>query len=130
MIVGTDLLVERVTGAAHHAHGRPGGGVLSGLWLGLFVGLIFSLFAGLVWAWHRVLDDDLRCDFSAWIWALIGYSFTTDGDFTSVQQVVATKYEVLVEQNLHAQAAQLLAGDSTLGGVPQPQEPTDERPTI
>src|SRR3954464_14165105 len=44
MIVGTDLKqVERVTGRL--TTGRVAlGGLLSGVWLGLFVGLIFSLF--------------------------------------------------------------------------------------
>src|SRR5471030_543465 len=44
MIVGTDLkLVERVTGRL--TRGRViGAGALSGMWMGLFVGLIFALF--------------------------------------------------------------------------------------
>ena len=44
MIVGTDLRqVERVTGRL--TRGRvAGAGALSGMWMGLFVGLIFSLF--------------------------------------------------------------------------------------
>lgn len=44
MIVGTDLKrVERITGRL--TWGRIAvGGILSGLWLGLFVGLIFSFF--------------------------------------------------------------------------------------
>ncbi|GMA18461.1 hypothetical protein MM440_10625 [Arsenicicoccus piscis] len=132
MIVGTDLkLVERVTGRLTTPTVALGG-VLSGLWLGLFVGLIFSLFAGLGLGFGIVFWTMIFGAIFGLIWALIGYSFTLGRrDFTSVQQVVATKYEVLVEQNLHAQAAQLLAGDSTLGGVRRsPQEPTDERPTI
>ena len=44
MIVGTDLKqVERVTGRL--TTGRVAlGGLLSGIWMGLFIGLIFSLF--------------------------------------------------------------------------------------
>src|SRR4051795_13052352 len=44
MIVGTDLKrIERITGRL--TTGRVAlGGLLSGLWLGLFVGLIFALF--------------------------------------------------------------------------------------
>ena len=46
MIVGTDLKqVERITGRL--TTGKVAlGGALSGLWLGLFVGVIFSLFDG------------------------------------------------------------------------------------
>ena len=44
MIVGTDLKrIERITGRL--TTGRvAAGGIMSGLWLGLFVGLIFSIF--------------------------------------------------------------------------------------
>src|SRR5207342_2484645 len=44
MIVGTDLKqVERITGRLTNAR-VAGLGAISGLWLGLFVGLIFSFF--------------------------------------------------------------------------------------
>ncbi|MGN6575078.1 MAG: general stress protein [Nocardioides sp.] len=89
MIVGTDLKqVERVTGRL--TTGRVAvGGLLSGVWMGLFVGLIFSLF-GL-------------------IWALVGYAATRGRrDFTSVSQVVATRYEVLVEHKHAARGRELL----------------------
>jgi hypothetical protein len=110
LIVGTDLKqLERVTGRL--TRGRVAiGGVVSGAWLGLFVGLIFSLldsssgagFAGVL----------LTVAFGAvfgLVWALIGYAFTGGNrDFTSVMQVVATQYEVLVEHKFAAQARELL----------------------
>jgi hypothetical protein len=44
------------------------------------------------------------------VWALIGYAATQGRrDFTSVTQVVATRYEVLVEHKLADQARELLA---------------------
>ena len=44
------------------------------------------------------------------IWALLGYAMTRgQRDFSSVTQVVATKYEVLVEHKVAAQARELLA---------------------
>jgi signal transduction histidine kinase len=44
------------------------------------------------------------------IWALIGYAITGGNrDFTSVTQVVATQYEVLVEHRFAQQARELLA---------------------
>src|SRR6476620_1445951 len=51
LIVGTDLKqVERVTGRL--TYGKvTAGGLLSGLWLGLFVGLVLSLFGtGSAWS--------------------------------------------------------------------------------
>jgi len=44
------------------------------------------------------------------IWALIGYALTGGNrDFTSVTQVVATQYEVLVEHKFVQQGRELLA---------------------
>jgi hypothetical protein len=44
------------------------------------------------------------------IWALLGYAATKgQRDFTSVSQVVATRYEVLVEHKFAEQARTLLA---------------------
>lgn len=103
MIVGTDLKqVERVTGRL--TTGRVAmGGALSGLWLGLFVGLIFAIFGtGNITA--MVLSTALFGGLFGLVWALIGYAATRGRrDFTAVSQVVATRYELLVEHK-HAQA--------------------------
>jgi hypothetical protein len=104
LIVGTDLKqMERVTGRL--TTGRVAlGGALSGLWLGLFVGLIFSLF-GEGGALAVIVSTAVFGALFGLIWALIGYAATRGRrDFTSVSQVVATKYEVLVEHK-HTQAA-------------------------
>ena len=89
------------------------GGLASGAWLGAFVGLIFSLFSnenGLSMILSTVLLGAL---FGAF-WAAIGYAATRGRrDFTSVSQVVATKYEVLVEHKSVNQARELL---SQMGG--------------
>lgn len=118
MIVGTDLKqVERVTGRL--TTGRvAAGGALSGVWLGLFVGLIFSLF-GTGEVLPIILSTALFGALFGLIWALIGYAMTRGRrDFTSVQQVVATKYEVLVEHKYAAQGRELLA--NLPGGRPDP----------
>ena len=118
MIVGTDLKqVERVTGRL--TTGRVAlGGALSGLWLGLFVGLVFSLF-GNQETWSLVVSTAMFGALFGLIWALIGYAATRGRrDFTSVQQVVATKYEVLVEHRFAAQGRELLQG--LPGGRPDP----------
>lgn len=118
MIVGTDLKqVERVTGRL--TTGRVAlGGALSGLWLGLFVGLIFSLF-GTGETLQIVLSTALFGALFGLIWAMIGYAATRGRrDFTSIQQVVATKYEVLVEHKLLAEGRALL--EQLPGGRPNP----------
>jgi LytS/YehU family sensor histidine kinase len=109
MIVGTDLKqVERVTGRL--TTGRVAlGGLLSGVWLGLFVGLIFALFAPTGDAFVTVLGSVLFGAFFGLVWALIGYSMTRGRrDFVSVSQVVATRYEVLTEHKLAERARDLL----------------------
>ena len=118
MIVGTDLKrIERITGRL--TTGRVAvGGLLSGLWLGLFIGLIFTFFTN-----RNVLGIFLATMVigAAWgaIWALVGYAATRgQRDFSSVTQVVATRYEVLVEHKVAAQARELLAG--LPGALPNP----------
>jgi hypothetical protein len=109
MIVGTDLKqVERVTGRL--TRGRvAGAGALSGMWMGLFVGLIFALF-GEGNTTPAVLSTVAFGAVFGLVWAFIGYAATKGRrDFTSVSQVVATRYEVLVEHKFAEQARALLA---------------------
>jgi hypothetical protein len=119
MIVGTDLKrVERITGRL--TNGRVAlGGLLSGLWLGLFVGLIFSFFeTGNSWLGVLVSCMAIGAAFGV-VWALIGYALTRgQRDFSSVTQVVATRYEVLVEHKVADQARELLA--KLPGALPNP----------
>ena len=111
LIVGTDLKqLERVTGRLTRQRVAVGG-LVSGAWLGLFVGLIFSLLdtsnsgAGFLGVLLTVAFGALF----GLVWALIGYAITGGNrDFTSVMQVVATQYEVLVEHKFAAQARELL----------------------
>jgi hypothetical protein len=109
LIVGTELKqVERVTGRLTHRK-VAAGGVLSGLWLGLFVGLIVSLF-GSGNALAAILSTMVFGAVFGLLWALAGYAATRgQRDFTSVSQVVATRYEVLVEHKFAQQARDLLA---------------------
>jgi len=109
MIVGTDLRqVERVTGRL--TRGRvAGAGALSGMWMGLFVGLIFALFNANTTSWAVLATVAFGAVFGV-VWALLGYAATKGRrDFTSVSQVVATRYEVLVEHKLAEQGRALLA---------------------
>jgi hypothetical protein len=92
--------------------------VLSGIWLGLFVGLVFALFAeGSAWA--MVLSTVAFGAVFGAVWAVVGYAATRGRrDFSSITQVVATRYEVLVEHKVAAQARELLAG--LPGALPDP----------
>ena len=109
MIVGTDLKqVERVTGRLTRER-VIGAGALSGMWMGLFVGLIFAMF-GQGNSTLAVLSTVAFGAVFGVVWALIGYAATKGRrDFTSVSQVVATRYEVLVEHKFAEQARALLA---------------------
>ncbi len=116
MIVGTELKrIERITGRL--TTGRVAiGGILSGIWIGVFVGLLFTIFT----------EEDVLATLTSTvligalfglIWSLLGYAMTRgQRDFSSVTQVVATKYEVLVEHKSLARAQELLA--QLPGGVP------------
>jgi heat induced stress protein YflT len=109
MIVGTELKqVERVTGRL--TTGRVAlGGLLSGVWMGLFIGLIFTFF-GTGNALAIILSTVVVGAAFGVIWALIGYAATRgQRDFSSVSRIVATRYEVLVEHKLAAQGRELLA---------------------
>ncbi|RLV48058.1 hypothetical protein D9V37_18375 [Nocardioides mangrovicus] len=118
MIVGTDLKrVERITGRLTYNKVALGG-ALSGLWLGVFVGLLFSFFTsgnGLV----QILSTAILGLLFGIVWAVLGYAATRgQRDFSSVTSVVATRYEVLVEHKSAAQARELLA--NLPGALPNP----------
>ena len=109
LIVGTDLKqMERVTGRL--TNGKvAAGGALSGVWMGIFVGIIVSLF-GQGNAWAVIASTAVFGAVFGLVWALAGYAATRGRrDFTSVSQVVATRYEVLVEHKFAAPGRELLA---------------------
>lgn len=120
MIVGTELKqVERITGRL--TNGRvAAAGALSGLWLGLFVGLIFSLFdKSNSTAFAMIVSTALLGAAFGSIWALVGFlAARGQRDFSSVTAVVATRYEVLVEHKLLAAAQELLR--RLPGALPNP----------
>jgi len=118
LIVGTELKrVERVTGRL--TTGKVAlAGLGSGAWLGLFIGLIFSLFdeGDLL---PLLLSTVLIGALFGLIWSLLGYALTRGRrDFSSVAQIVATRYEVLVEHKVAQQARDLL--EQLPGGRPNP----------
>lgn len=109
MIVGTDLRqVERVTGRLTSGKVVTGG-ALSGMWLGLFVAAMFSLFSTQT-TFASFASIVVMGGVFGVVWALLGYTLTRGRrDFTSVSQVVATRYEVLVEHKLHVRGQELFA---------------------
>ncbi|MBO0842776.1 MAG: hypothetical protein J2O46_06295 [Nocardioides sp.] len=120
MIVGTELKqLERITGRL--TTGRVAlAGALSGLWFGLFIGVLFSFF-GSGGELAIILTTVLLGVVFGLIWALIGYALTRgQRDFSSITQVVATKYEVLVEHKVAAQAREILT--KLPGSLPNPFE--------
>jgi len=120
MIVGTELKqVERITGRL--TNGRvAAAGAISGLWLGLFVGVIFSLFSKSTSSnLAMIFSTALLGAFFGATWGLVGYLATRgQRDFSSVTAVVATKYEVLVEHKHLAAAQELLR--QLPGALPNP----------
>ena len=107
-IVGSDLKsVERVTGRMSMAR-AAGNGAMSGIMLGLFVGAVFV-----------ILDPNLNLPamfgmlilaivFGA-LWGLLVYAISRNKrEFTSVMQVTASRYEVIVPPNVAASARQIL----------------------
>ncbi|MCW2817993.1 MAG: rane protein [Marmoricola sp.] len=108
LIVGTELKqVERVTGRLTYGKVATGG-LISGIWLGLFVGLVMSLF-GSGSTFSIIVSTMLFGAVFGLVWALAGYAATRGRrDFTSVSQVVATRYEVLVEHKFAQQGRELL----------------------
>ncbi len=118
LIVGTDLKqLERITGRL--TTGRVAlAGAASGIWIGVFVGLIFSLF-GDESPWAVIASTALMGAAFGLIWGLLGYALTRgQRDFSSISQVVATRYEVLVEHKHAERARELLR--SLPGALPDP----------
>lgn len=123
LIVGTELRqLERVTGRL--TWGRVlAGGTLSGLWMGLFVGFVLSLFSTGNTPFPLVTSTMLVGAVFGMVWAAVGYALTRgQRDFTSVSQIVPAKFEILVEHKVAQQAREVLgaAGIATPAFPPPP----------
>ncbi len=110
-IVGTELRsIERITGRL--TRGKVAvAGAISGLWIGLFVGVAFALFSNHGQLGFLITTPILGAVFML-VWSQLGFTAATRGgtrDFASVSQIVATKYEVLVAHNVIGQARDLIA---------------------
>ena len=95
-IVGVDLMqVERVTGRLTWPK-VLGGGVLTGAWLGLFIGLILGFFSENPWA--SLITGLVAGVFFGLITSAIPYAMARGTrDFSSTMQLVAGRYDVLCD---------------------------------
>nr|WP_228512157.1 general stress protein [Clavibacter sp. VKM Ac-2872] len=112
-IVGNELTsVERVTGKLTSARAAIAGAA-SGAWLGLFLGLVTFLFSPVPNISFVVGAVIIGVGFGA-IYGIVSYSVTRRRrDFTSVMQVTATSYSVVVEPDSLHRARNVLG----IGGV-------------
>ncbi|WP_375503483.1 general stress protein [uncultured Jatrophihabitans sp.] len=110
-IVGTDLRsIERVTGRVTRRKVAIAG-ALSGLWLGVFIGIAFAVIDHKSGSGVLLTMPLLGVAFGL-LWSQLGYSTVTrrgTRDFSSRTEIVATRYEVLVEHNLVARARSLMS---------------------
>ena len=116
LIVGTELKqVERVTGRL--TWGKVlSAGAASGAWLGLLIGALLSIFSDGSSVAVTILGGVAFGIVFGIISGAMGYGATRgQRDFSSVQKVVATKYEVLVEHKFLSDGTALLA---TMPGSP------------
>jgi len=109
-IVGSDLkTVERVTGRM--SYGRAAGaGAASGAWFGLFLGLLLFMFAGPSGSIAFVGAAALIGAGFGMLFSIVSYALNRRRrDFTSVHQVMAGRYEIIVDPALTIRAQELLA---------------------
>jgi hypothetical protein len=120
-IVGVDLrIVESVVGRLSWGRAAASG-LFTGAWFGLLIGLFVGFFSTTAGSAFPLMMFGLLYGAAfGIIFGLISYAFTRGRrDFVSRQQLQATRYDVLCEQEVIGQARQLLG----LGGWP-PAVPT------
>jgi len=107
-IVGNDLkTVERITGKLSYAR-AAGGGAASGAWFGLFIGVVFLLFAPTANFTIVAAAAFIGAGFGM-LFGIVSYALgRRRRDFTSVNQVLASNYQVIIEPEQLARAQELL----------------------
>ncbi|HEV7949953.1 MAG TPA: general stress protein [Glaciihabitans sp.] len=108
-IVGNDLkTVERVTGKLTYAKAAAAGAA-SGLWFGLFIGLVFFIFSP-VPNFSFVIGALLIGAAFGMLFAIATYSLNRRRrDFTSTHQVLASSYQIVVAPGLISAAQDVLS---------------------
>ena len=107
-IVGNDLkMVERVTGRLTYPRVALSG-ALSGMWFGLFVGVLLSFFSTTP-GYFSILTSVLMGAAFFMLFGIVTYAMQRGKrDFTSTNQVVATSYDVVVAFEAANEARRLL----------------------
>lgn len=107
-IVGNDLkLVERVTGRLSYPRVALNG-ALSGMWFGLFVGVLLSFFSSGA-GYFSIITSVLMGAAFFMLFGIVTYAMQRGKrDFTSTSQVVPTSYDVVVAFEASAEARRLL----------------------
>ncbi|XTR52963.1 general stress protein [Pseudarthrobacter sp. So.54] len=107
-IVGNELkMVERVTGRLTYPRVALSG-ALSGMWFGLFVGIMLSFFSTTDGAFS-ILTSVLMGAAFFMLFGIVTYAMQRGKrDFTSTSQVVATNYDVVVSFEAANEARRLL----------------------
>jgi hypothetical protein len=109
-IVGSDLkTVERVTGKL--SYGRAAiAGAASGAWFGLFIGLVLFIFSPVANAMIYVGAAALIGAGFGMLFGIVNYTLGRKRrDFTSTHQVLASRYEIIVDPAVLIRAQELLA---------------------
>ena len=107
-IVGNDLkMVERVTGRLTYPRVALSG-ALSGMWFGLFVGIMLSFFSTTP-GYFSIVTSVLMGAAFFMLFGIVTYAMQKGKrDFTSTSQVVATNYDVVVSFEAANEARRLL----------------------
>jgi hypothetical protein len=107
-IVGNDLkMVERVTGRLTYPRVALSG-ALSGMWFGLFVGVMLSFFSS-TGGYFSIVTSVLMGAAFFMLFGIVTYAMQRGKrDFTSTSQVVATNYDVVVSFEAAHEARRLL----------------------
>ncbi|MCU1532770.1 MAG: hypothetical protein JWO49_2341 [Arthrobacter sp.] len=107
-IVGNELkMVERVTGRLSYPRVALSG-ALSGMWFGLFVGVMLSFFSP-TGGYFSIVTSVLMGAAFFMLFGIVTYAMQRGKrDFTSTSQVVATNYDVVVSHEAGSEARRLL----------------------
>lgn len=108
-IVGSDLkTVERVTGKL--TYGRAAGaGAASGAWFGLFIGVLFT-FGGTGTVLQYIVAAVIIGAGFGGLFGIVATAVTRrTRDFTSTHQVLASRYEIVVDPSQLAKAQDVLS---------------------
>jgi hypothetical protein len=127
-IVGSDLKsVERVTGKL--TWGRvAAAGAASGAWLGIFLGLLLVIFSPTTSIAFVIAALLIGAGFGM-LFGLVSYAINRRRrDYTSVMQVIAASYSVIVDHELVNRARNLLASgphstNVSTDAAPHPSDP-------